>query len=52
MLCSSDGANDARLLLVVGEALASKVGRPALGGLDDDGRLDIARSFEGGIGSR
>ena len=37
-----DGAGDGGLLLVVGEALACKVGGAALGDLDDDGALDVA----------
>jgi len=50
VLGGGDGADDAGLLFVVGEALASEVGGAALGGLDNDGRLDIARSFEDSVG--
>jgi hypothetical protein len=34
-------AEDGRLLLVVRDALAGKVGRAALGDLEDDRRLDV-----------
>lgn len=51
MLRGSDGTDNAGLLLIVGEALAGKISRAALGSLDDDGGLDVAGGFENSIGS-
>ena len=42
MVGSGDGTGDRGLLLVIGEALACKVGGATLGDLDDDGGLDVA----------
>ncbi len=42
VLSGAYGTHDRRLLLIVGEALASKVSGATLGYLDNDGRFDVS----------
>lgn len=48
-LSASDGTDDGSFLVLVAQALTSKVSRTAIGELDDDGRLDVTGSFKSSI---